>query len=86
MDPKTKDFLKGLLLPEYAILLLELYGVGQIQDLKEFGEDDIETIEEIRIKYLGIDFSDLADFSFRILDKKKLRTISAAAHQIALAR
>lgn len=46
MDGKTKAFLEGQLIPSYAILLLELYGIVHIEDLKQIGEDEIKSIEE----------------------------------------
>lgn len=34
-----------------------------------------------RVKYLGFDMADIKHFSFRIIDKKKLKTLSLAASQ-----
>lgn len=95
MEIQTRELLKKKLVPEYAINLLHLHGVAHVQDLENFGDEDIEHIEkcvrdgsfgkmvdfssrEIRMKYLGIDFLDLTEFSFRFLDMKKLKSIGPA--------
>lgn len=96
MDKQTMSFLADQLLPEYACLLLELYGITTIAELVMINDEVIRDIEQnvrvgsfgghvdfgsrtARIKYLGFDVSDVKQFSFRPLVKRKLLSISAAA-------
>lgn len=45
MEGNTKKFLNDQSVPDYAILLLELFGVTHITDLVEFGGDEVSEIE-----------------------------------------
>lgn len=90
-----EEFLNENLIPRHVALLLELHGVTFIQDLYEFGEEDVKAIEEsVRggsigsvdfnvnsncAKFLGSENVDYKIYSFRHLDRKKLLLLSSAA-------
>lgn len=77
-------------LPEYALLLLDLYGMRTLKDLTTLGTDEIDEIIKmvredsfervdlksrvIRIRYLGHDFADLKTFNFKPMDLRKLKS------------
>lgn len=44
MERTTRKFLASHTVPDYVVLLLELYGVTHITDLTEFGEEDVSDI------------------------------------------
>lgn len=46
MDVATRLFLQENLIPSHVSLLLEFYGVAFMQDLNEFGKDDVKAIED----------------------------------------
>lgn len=45
MDKNTKNFLMELNITNHVSLLLELYGVAFLEDLRSFDDNDIESIE-----------------------------------------
>lgn len=47
MNQDTKSFLESEGLPEHVCLLLHLYGVVTMKDLLDFGEADIQEIEDL---------------------------------------
>lgn len=82
-------------LPDYVLLLLGLYGVRTLKDLKEFSSEDVDEIIQlvrsrsfggielssrlVKMKYLGGEYPDLTLFTFKPMDKKKLNRISESA-------
>lgn len=94
--PEAHALLSGKLgLNEYAVLLVDLYGMRTLYDLAELDSDVIDDIVKhvreglfkqvdfesraTRIRYLGADFQTPEAFNFKPMDRKKLLKVNAAA-------
>lgn len=82
---------------DYVVLLLSLYGVRTLKDLRDFDDDDRDEIvrsvrsgsmcgvefrlKNVKLKYLGGEYSNVEMFDFKALDKKKLSRMKESAEQ-----
>lgn len=70
METTTRKFLDDLMMPDYSVTLLELYGITHIEDLLGFDADSITELEE-RVRDRTI-FGGEIDFESKQLRKKYL--------------
>lgn len=94
--PEAYDLLSRKLgLNEYALLLVDLYGVRTLNDLSELDSSDIDDIvkhvreglfgqvdfssKSTRIRYLGADYPNVGSFDFKPMDRKKLLKVNILA-------
>lgn len=70
METTTRKFLLEANLPEYAITLLELYGVSHVSDLIGFGREEIAELE-LKVRDRSI-FPGNIDFEAKSSRKKYL--------------
>lgn len=69
MDEKSKKFIKSYFVPDYAVLLLELYGFSCLTDLESIDQNIIQDIEHhVRT---GL-FQSLVDFACKNAREKYL--------------
>lgn len=98
MTQESKKLLQNdLRLPEYALLLLETYGMRTLEDLTELTIEVIQEIVEcvrasafgdidftsksVKAQYLGGNYSDVKTFDFKPMDRKKLNRVGELAEK-----